>query len=180
MADHKFVALNRHTIGSSMTRLDPRARTWLAAVAVAGAVYSAGFVAAPWLEARGLAAGSWLRLAYRPTCHQMPERCLDVGAGPLAVCARCAGLYAGGLAGILLSVVAGIRARPPLWVLVAALLPSGVDFVLALVGLPSLSNRPRFLVATIPGALLGLLLADAVADIVNRIGPDRTPEDPVQ
>jgi uncharacterized membrane protein len=156
-----------------MLRFDRRARGWLVAIALAAATYSAGFVVAPWLESRGLAIGSWLRLAYGPTCHQMSDRCLDLGAGPLAVCARCTGLYAGGLAGLLFSGVSGIRMRPPLLLLVVALAPSAADFVLALTGLPSLPNWPRFLVAILPGTVLGLLLADAVGDIIARIGPTR-------
>jgi len=80
-----------------MRRLDPRARRWLAAVTLAATAYCAGIVLAPWLEHRGSAAGSWLRLAFAPTCHQQPDRCLDLGGGRLAVCARCSGLYAGGV-----------------------------------------------------------------------------------
>jgi len=32
-------------------------------------------------------------------CHQLPERTFHVSAGPLAVCARCLGLYLGALGG---------------------------------------------------------------------------------
>jgi uncharacterized membrane protein len=165
-----------------MARFDARARCLLLAIALAATAYFAGFVVVPWLESRGLAAGSWLRLAYRPTCHQIPDRCLDLGTGPLAVCARCSGLSAGGLAGILISGLLGIRLRPRIWWLAVALAPSALDFALALAGLPSLSNWPRFLIAMPPGTLLGLLLADAVGDVVGRVGPTGSGpgEDPVQ
>lgn len=154
-----------------MQRFDSRSRRWLAAVACAAALYCAGFVLAPWLEHRGSPAGSWLRLAFAPTCHQQPDRCLDLGAGKLAVCARCAGLYAGGLLGLLASVLSGVRRRPTVPVLLAASLPTVLDVAAGLIGLPSLPNWPRFLVAVAPGAVFGLLLADAVADLSAQVGP---------
>jgi uncharacterized membrane protein len=165
-----------------MHRFDLRERRWLLAIAGLGLTFCLGFVAAPWLEHRGIAAGSWLRFGYRPTCHQIPERCLDLGAGPLAVCARCSGLYLGGLLAILWSALTGIRHRPPLGWIALALAPSGVDFVMALAGLPNLENWPRLVVAGPPAFLLGLLLSDAIADVIARIGPPTSPpaSDPVQ
>lgn len=165
-----------------MRRLDPRARRWLAAVTLAATAYCAGIVLAPWLEHRGSAAGSWLRLAFAPTCHQQPERCLDLGAGRLAVCARCSGLYAGGVLGLLASVLSGVRRRPTVPVILAASLPTILDVAAGLIGLPSLPNWPRFLMAVALGAVFGLLLADAVADLSARVGPPPESEgrDPVQ
>jgi uncharacterized membrane protein len=165
-----------------MQRFDSRSRRWVAAVACAAAVYCAGFVLAPWLERSGSPAGSWLRLAFAPTCHQQPDRCLDLGAGPLAVCARCSGLYAGGLLGLLAIALSGVRRRPTLPTLVAALVPTVLDVAAGLIGLPSLPNWPRFVIAVAPGAVLGLLLADAVADLAARVGPPPESEgrDPVQ
>ena len=135
------------------------------------AAFCIGFIVAPAVEGSGSTVGSWLRLAYSPACHQMPDRCIDVGGGPWAVCARCAGLYMGGLAALLFGVVSGRRIRPPLTIVALSLAPSVIDFVLALTGLPSLSNWPRFAVATIPGALVGLLLSDAIGDIASKVGP---------
>ncbi len=165
-----------------MRCLDPRARRWLAAITLAATVHCAGVVLAPWLEHRESAAGSWLRLAFAPTCHQQPDRCLDLGAGRLAVCARCSGLYAGGLLGLLATVLSGVRRRPTVPVLLAASLPTVLDVAAGLIGLPSLPNWPRFLIAVAPGAVFGLLLADAVADLSARVGPPPESEgrDPVQ
>lgn len=154
-----------------MRRFDARARVWLLLIAAVGLLFCGGFVLAPWMESHQWTAGPWLRLGYRPTCHQIPSRCLDLGDGPLAVCARCAGLYLGGLAGMLAGSLLGVRFRPRLIWVAAALAPSVVDFTLALTGLPSLSNWPRAIVAVPPGLLLGLLFADAVGDVVGRIGP---------
>jgi uncharacterized membrane protein len=151
-----------------VTRAQSRARRWVAIAALAAAVFCAAVVVIPVAERAGVTAASWARMALRPACHQIPERCLDLGAGPLPVCARCAGLYAGGLLGLLFTAVSGVRVRPRLrWIAVVAV-PSVLDFGLGLLALPSLDNWPRFTLASGAGLLLGLLLADAIWSIANR------------
>lgn len=150
-----------------MIPLEPRGRRRLAAVTVAAALFCTAVILIPVAEHRGWTAASWLRLAFRPACHQIVDRCLDLGAGPLPVCARCAGLYGGGLAGLLVTLFGGRRFQPRLRWLVAAAVPSVVDFALGLVDLPTLSNWPRFAVALAPGLLAGLLLADAVCRLAG-------------
>jgi hypothetical protein len=49
-------------------------------------LWTAGVVLAPWLTAHDSILGGWLRLLYRPGCHQIADRCLDLGFGPMAVC----------------------------------------------------------------------------------------------
>lgn len=146
------------------------------------ALYCAGTVLAPWLEHSGIGSGSWLRLGYSPACHQLSDRCLDLGFGPLAVCARCAGLYLGGLLGLTAAAVLRVRARPPLRWLLMASAPTLIDFTAAQLGLPGLSNWPRFSIAIVPGVVLGLLLAEGVTDIASRVGPPTADDrpDPVQ
>ncbi len=165
-----------------MQRFDSRSRRLVAVIALAAALWCTGFVLAPWLEHHGAAAGSWLRLGFSPTCHQQPARCLDLGDGPLAVCARCAGLYAGGLLGLVATLLSGVRCRAALATLVAASAPTVVDFAASLAGLPSLPSWPRFAIAVAPGAVLGLLLADAAADVAAHVGrpAERAAGDPVQ
>jgi uncharacterized membrane protein len=151
-------------------RVDPRARRWLTGVTLAAAVFCTFVVLVPVAEREGCRGASVARLALRPACHQIPERCLDLGAGPLAVCARCAGLYAGGLAGLLFTLLSNRRHKPTLrWVVVAAI-PSAIDFLVGIIGLPGLANWPRFFLAVVPGIMLGLLLADAVAQLAGGNG----------
>jgi uncharacterized membrane protein len=153
-------------------RFEPKPRLWLLLITGLAALYCLGFIVVPMIESRLPLYGSFLRWFYRPTCHQMPDRCLDLGAGPLAVCARCAGLYAGGLAGLVASLVSGFRIKPRLWWIAIALVPSAVDFGMAQLGLPHLTNWPRFWVATAPGVLVGLLLADAIAQLTSHVGTE--------
>ena len=150
-----------------MKFVDPRVRLILAIVIFAVGIGCAVVILIPVAEQGGLFGASWLRLAFRPACHQITERCLDLGAGPLPICARCAGIYAGGFAGLLITLIGGRRFQPRFRWLIVAAIPSVIDFISGLVHLPTLSNWPRFGVALIPGLLAGLLLADAVCKIAK-------------
>jgi uncharacterized membrane protein len=151
-----------------MHPFDARSRWWLLTITALAAVFVAGTVAVPWIEGFRSATGGLLRLLYSPACHQMPDRCLDLGFGRMAVCARCTGLYIGGLLGMLIVLAVRGAPTPRLRWLVAAAIPTVVDFALGLAGLPSLSNWPRLAVAIPPGLLLGLALADAIVDLGRR------------
>jgi uncharacterized membrane protein len=126
--------------------------------------------------------GGWLRLLYRPGCHQLVNRCLDLGFGPLAVCARCAGLYVGGTIALVWTLVRNLPSRPhPLWLAVVGA-PTLIDFIAGQIGLPSLGNWTRFALACPLGILAGLYLGDALIEIVrlNTGQNDRhSPEDSV-
>ena len=159
--------------------VDPVARRRLALLSMAATLFVAGMVAAPWLASRS-GWGVALHVAYRPMCHQMPERCFDLGAGPLAVCARCIGLYVGGLVGLWWPVMTGRVPRLGLRALLLAAAPSVVDFAFGAAGLPSLTNLPRALVALPLGLVLGLLLAQGLAEILRPGRPNRHAEDSVQ
>lgn len=139
-------------------------RLAVAVLTALAAMFLAGAVAAPWIAGPDPLAGGVLRLLYRPVCHQIPARCFDLGCGPLAVCARCSGLYLGGFAGLLAALLSGRAWRPTVTALALVAAPSVLDFGLGLVGLPSLANLPRFLLALPLGALLGSALACAAGD----------------
>ena len=153
---------------SATSRLVPAIVTALAGL------WTAGVVLAPWLAAHESILGSWLRLVYRPGCHQITDRCLDLGFGPLAVCARCTGLYLGGLLGLLWTTARNRVRRPrPMWLIVVAA-PSVIDFAAGEIGLPSAGNWLRFALALPPGWLAGLYLGDALIEIVRRNSPQNT------
>ena len=130
-------------------------------------LWTAGVILAPWLAAHDSIFGGWLRLLYRPGCHQIADRCLDLGFGPMAVCARCAGLYLGGTLALLLTMVRNHPLRPhPIWLAIVAA-PTVLDFAAGQFGLPSLDNWTRFAVALPLGLLAGLYLGDALIEIVR-------------
>lgn len=160
--------MDRHALGSWVT---PRRLLWM--TAALAALWSAGAFLIPMLESRGalsLAISDALRLPYRPVCHQIPARCLDVYGHEAAVCARCAGLYLGGTAGLILAAALHGRLRTParMW-LAIAVAPTVLDFVagvIAGVGLPEMAR----LVVTLPaGFVLALFLGEGVADLPRAI-----------
>lgn len=129
-----------------------------------------GIWVAPSIEAARPAAAGWLRWFYSPLCHQLAERSLEWLDRPLAVCARCAGLYAGALIGMLAGVVPALRGwRPrPIWLLYAVI-PTAVDALLPWVALPALSNAPRAWVALPAGLAAGLFFAVGLIEILFRV-----------
>ena len=154
-------------MADSSTQPQRTSRLVLSLVTGLAGVWTAGVVLVPWLAAHDSFLGGWLRLLYRPGCHQIADRCLDLGFGPMAVCARCAGLYLGGTLALLWTAIRNRPLRPrPLWLAVAAA-PTVLDFVAGQIGLPSLGNWSRFAVAFPLGLLAGLYLGDALIEIVR-------------
>ena len=133
------------------------------------AVYVLGVLAVPWLESRGFSVAHAMRSAYEPVCHQNPERSLHLAGSPWTVCARCSGLYFGGLAGLVLCGVAGMGLirRPSRRLLALAIAPIVIDALLPFVGLPQLSTLPRLILALPAGLMVGLFLGYAVADLMR-------------
>jgi uncharacterized membrane protein len=115
-----------------------------------------------------------------PVCHQMPERSLTLAGSVMAVCARCAGLYMGGILGLLAAAAAGAwTKRTPVWVLAAAVLPTALDAMASFAGLPSLSNVPRLALGVATGTACGWFLAVGVGDL-GRIARARSIRDQVR
>ena len=77
-------------------------------------LFAGGSYVVPLLEPSLPRLAGALDLIYAPVCHQLPERSISVGQGVQAVCARCSGLYLGGVSGLLVGwlVFAG-KARYP-------------------------------------------------------------------
>ncbi|MFN2454960.1 MAG: DUF2085 domain-containing protein [Pyrinomonadaceae bacterium] len=100
-------------------------------------------------------------------CHQIPARSFYVEGYSLAVCARCAGLYIGFTAGVLLyPFIRGLKrtvAPPPRVWLIAAMMPLAFDWTLGFFGIWPNTHLSRFATGALPGtvaafyALPGLL-----------------------
>lgn len=72
------------------------------ALVAAALVWLALTLLAPHARAEGWAGAEWLYALFAPVCHQIPGRSFACFGHPLAACARCVGLYAGFLGGLLL------------------------------------------------------------------------------
>lgn len=143
---------------------------WGAALAVALLLVGA-VVAAPLLRARGgLFLSEVLYRGFRAACHQMPERSFHLWGFPLAVCARCLGLYAGALAALfcypLLRRPTRTDAPPRAW-LILATLPTAVDFALGVLGLWENTHWSRFLTALVAGAAAPFYLVPGLVDLFH-------------
>jgi len=151
-----------------------RVRAWCAwgALSMAATLLLSLIALAPWARAHGHQ--SWAAVVYAgfgTVCHQMPERSFALFGFPLAVCARCLGLYAGGLGGVLLYPLVrrlehgDVPARG--WLLAAAV-PTSVDFLLGLSGIWANTHLSRFLTASLVGAVAAFYIVPAVAAFGRR------------
>ena len=144
---------------------------WGALSAAALAVLGAA-VLAPVLRAEGsVAAAQAVYFAFHAVCHQIPERSFYVGEFPLAVCARCTGLYAGAAAGVLLYPLARGLTRtdaPARGWLLAAALPTTVDLLLGVTGLWENTHLSRFLTALPAGAAAAFYVVPGSVDLGGR------------
>jgi uncharacterized membrane protein len=96
-------------------------------------------------------------------CHQLPERSFHVAGIPMPVCARCAGLYASGAAGVAFAWISrrGVWsvARP---LLIAAALPIAVTVALEWLHLIATTNAVRFVTGLPLGFAAGWIVIDAL------------------
>src|SRR5688500_9199997 len=112
-------------------------------------------VAAPVAKSSGLQGLAFVVYeAFSHVCHQAPERSFYLAGYPLAVCARCTGLYIGfATAVIFYPVVTSLkRTHTPerKWLFLAAA-PLAIDFFLGIFGVWENNHASRLLT----GALLG-------------------------
>lgn len=102
----------------------------------------------------------------------MPERAFWVAGHPLAVCARCFGIYAGFAAATLIYPLArNVRqaGTPRRAWLILALLPTSVDFLLGVTGMWANTHSSRFFT----GAWLGAWAAFYVVPGLVELGEGR-------
>jgi uncharacterized membrane protein len=95
-------------------------------------------------------------------CHQIPERSFHIAGAQLPVCARCTGLYAGGLIGVIAWLA---RTRSPLApvaarrALVIAALPTVLTVATTTLGWWDPGNVTRAMLALPLGLAVGAILA---------------------
>ncbi|HEX8557133.1 MAG TPA: DUF2085 domain-containing protein [Pyrinomonadaceae bacterium] len=143
-------------------------RAWGLTLAAAAGLLGL-IVAAPLLRAGGAAAAA--DAVYRGfglVCHQIGERSFHAAGFPLAVCARCFGLYAGALAGVAAYPLARPLARRDLparaWLLAAAA-PTTLDFALGYFGVWENTHWSRFLTASLLGGVVAFYIVPGLVDL---------------
>lgn len=110
-------------------------------------------------------AGAFVHHAFAAVCHQLPERSPHLAGGPIALCHRCSGIVAGLLLGLVLGPLLGAvrlaetRHRPQGRWLVAALVPTALDWGVGALGLWSNTPFSRTLTGAVFGLAAGVILA---------------------
>ncbi len=95
-----------------------------------------------------------IRLFFAPICHQIPERSFQLSGHSLAVCARCTGLYAGMVVGLLfypfIKTVGSKNIPSPKGLLFSAI-PTVVEWIFSHMNVVESSNWIRSLSSAILG-----------------------------
>ncbi len=103
------------------------------------------------------------RLLFRLMCHGKVERCLTLFGARMPICARCVGIYAGMLLGILAFwAVPLLREKVMRGVAFAATVPLALDGLTQLAGLRESTNELRIATGVIAGLAFGLWILSAV------------------
>jgi uncharacterized membrane protein len=146
-------------------------RAWAAWACLAGvALLWLGVIAgAPLAAAGGREATAFvIYQGLKTVCHQMPERSFWVAGHPLAVCARCSGIYAGFAGAVLLYPLARRLQRmdtPRRRWLILALAPTAFDFMLGITGLWANTHSSRFLTGAWLGAWAAFYVVPGAVEI---------------
>jgi len=121
----------------------------------------AGVIAAPYFLTHSLPAlGFALRQGFALVCHQRPERSFWIFGAPVAVCARCLGIYLGAAIGLLLRTSRKIAMR----LLIAAAAINALDAATEVAGLHGNWMFVRFALGFALGAAGAVMIASVVAD----------------
>lgn len=126
-------------------------------------------VAAPSLKANQMtAAANAIYTPFNYLCHQIAERSFHIFGEPLAVCARCFGVYFGLAFGVLLypalRSLDDLEPLPRIWLLLAPV-PTGIDFLLGYFGIWHNTHFSRFFTASILGVGIAFFLVPGVVEI---------------
>ena len=101
-------------------------------------------------------------------CHQIPARSYFIENQPLAVCARCFGIYSGLLLGFILypflRPIEKIESFPRVW-LFLAMIPMAIDWLLGYFEIWENTHLSRFLTGLILGAACAVFIVPALVEI---------------
>lgn len=140
------------------------------------AVWLAAILLAPYAASRGGRVAPLLYSLFAPVCHQRPERCFFLFGFPLAVCARCWGIYLGILAGLGLHFIRrgfSIPRPPSLGALALVSLPIGIDTAGNFLHFWKTGNEARFLTGIFWGMILPFFFLAGVGELVAGISVRR-------
>lgn len=116
-----------------------------------------------WAIAQG--APMRVRLLFRLLCHGIPRRCLELFDVPMPICARCTGIYAGLLAGLIAFWVLPMVTEKAMRIAsFIAVTPLAIDGLTQLAGLRESTNPLRLATGIVAGIAFGMWVLTAVAE----------------
>jgi uncharacterized membrane protein len=111
----------------------PKRPFWMTLLPAAAVFWCLMIVAPTWLDRHNpmqWMASSGLRMFFSSICHQIPERSFQLAGEPLAVCARCTGIYFGfALAALVLWMLRIVPRRMSRPVMIACFLPMALEAI---------------------------------------------------
>ena len=151
-------------------------RIWLV-LFVLSVIWLGLIVSAPLLKQTGFVETSaGLYYAFGFICHQFSERSFHLHEDKLAVCARCAGVYAGIFFGLLFYPlfrrVSDIEPLPRIW-LILSCVPLAIDWGLTFFGIWENTHLTRFLTGALLGAACAVYILPALVEIALRFAKRR-------
>ncbi len=126
---------------------------------------------APYLQSRSSGLAKFIYAVFAPTCHQIPSRCLYIFGYPLAVCARCFGIYSGFLLGTMFfPLIRGFSAPslPSAKYIIAVSVPIVIDAAGNFLGIWAGSNLIRLITGVLWGILLPFYFIAGISDYFLR------------
>ncbi len=105
---------------------------------------------------------------FSPLCHQLDSRSFSLFGHPLAVCARCTGIYLGFLAGLvtlLLTLKEPLRAIPKKKYFYVLFAPAMLDFLLNFLGILSTPSLLRAFTGFMIGMILPFYIMPGICEI---------------
>lgn len=132
-------------------------------------VWLALIVWAPHLRSHSSPWQRFIYAVFSPVCHQIPSRCFFIFGNPLAVCARCLGIYLGFLAGVgLYPLLRGFRRldlpKAKIFCLISS--PIVVDTVGNFAGLWETSKGIRLGIGFLWGAILPIYFMTGITELI--------------
>ena len=152
-------------------RVEPKIRLIYGLTFAGILIWLGAIVSAPYLRFRGAGLAPYVYACFSPICHQIPARSFYLFGFPLAVCARCLGIYSGFAAGMVLypSKRGFSSVRPPnTRLFFACSVPIVLDTAANYVHLWSTSNALRFAFGFLWGLILPFYFLTGIGDLVLR------------
>ena len=130
--------------------------------------FTAIILPAFWQSQGNLVAAFVLRKIFAPFCHQKVERAFFLWDYPLAVCARCTGIYLGVVLGsVIYPLIRDYRRSdvPATKYLIMALSPTTIDFLLKIFHIWENTHLSRAITGIIAGIAIAFYVVPAIVSL---------------